>query len=229
MYLNGNFTVCLHMWASVRYSVYVKVKLSFHVSVVAHHRTIFRVSSLLPPYGIWTPIIRLGDKHLYPLSHLAGTNRSVSACTRGCEGLRGRLFRASSHLPSLLRQRLSSVGLYCISQASWPLSFQPILHFISLYVFCLHVCLYTICISSAQRGQKRVWDPRELELYMVTSHHGVLGLTPRFSGKATSVPNLSSPFQEVLSISNLWIGVPGLQMHTTASCLVGVLGITLRL
>ena len=38
------------------------------------------------------------------------------------------------------------------------------------WMFCLHVCLCTICIPSAQRGQKRPAGPLELEFQMVVSY-----------------------------------------------------------
>ena len=33
----------------------------------------------------------------------------------------------------------------------------------------LHESLYAICMSGARRGQKRTWDPLELELQIVVS------------------------------------------------------------
>ena len=33
------------------------------------------------------------------------------------------------------------------------------------------MCMCTMCVSVAGRGQKRVSDPLELELQMVVSHH----------------------------------------------------------
>ena len=35
----------------------------------------------------------------------------------------------------------------------------------------LHVCLWTMCMPSAQKAQRRVSDPLELELGAVVSHH----------------------------------------------------------
>lgn len=149
----GQVCATVYMWRSSCPS-------DFHVSVVAHHRTIFRVSSLLPPYGIWELNSHHQTWRQAPLpTEPSGGHKyvclHVCACTCGCEGLRGQLIGASSHFPSLLRQGLSSVGLYHITQASWPLSFQPILHFIlCLWVFCLHVCPCTMCISSAKEARR---------------------------------------------------------------------------
>lgn len=36
--------------------------------------------------------------------------------------------------------------------------------------YCLHVCLGTICVLSALRGQKRVTESLELEFKAVVSH-----------------------------------------------------------
>lgn len=46
-----------------------------------------------------------------------------------------------------------------------------IILFSCIGVFCLYVCLCTICVSSALRGQKRALDPLELELEVVGSCH----------------------------------------------------------
>lgn len=42
--------------------------------------------------------------------------------------------------------------------------------------FCLHVCLYSTCVSSTYIGQNRVLNPLELELLLMgVSHHGGTG------------------------------------------------------
>lgn len=38
-----------------------------------------------------------------------------------------------------------------------------------VWAFCLHVCLYIMCVPGATRGQKRVSDPQELKLQMLLS------------------------------------------------------------
>jgi hypothetical protein len=38
-------------------------------------------------------------------------------------------------------------------------------------VFCLHVCLCTMCVPCAHKGQKRASDPLELDFQTVVSHH----------------------------------------------------------
>lgn len=40
-----------------------------------------------------------------------------------------------------------------------------------LRVFCLHMCMYTVCVPHARGGQKRPTDALELEIQMVISHH----------------------------------------------------------
>lgn len=35
----------------------------------------------------------------------------------------------------------------------------------------LPVCMYTTCVSGAPRDQRTVWDPLELELWIVVNHH----------------------------------------------------------
>lgn len=44
-------------------------------------------------------------------------------------------------------------------------------NFLHMQMFCLHVCLCTIHVSSVFRAQKRVLDPLELKLPMVVSCH----------------------------------------------------------
>lgn len=43
--------------------------------------------------------------------------------------------------------------------------------FLFLYVFCLHLCIWTICLISAYRDQESVLGPLEMELWEVMSHH----------------------------------------------------------
>lgn len=40
-----------------------------------------------------------------------------------------------------------------------------------MWVFFLHVCMCTVCVSGACGVQKRVLDPLGLELQMVVSNH----------------------------------------------------------
>lgn len=40
-----------------------------------------------------------------------------------------------------------------------------------MYVFCLHECMYTMCVSDAYGGQKRASGPPKWELLMVVRHH----------------------------------------------------------
>jgi hypothetical protein len=43
-----------------------------------------------------------------------------------------------------------------------------------VWVFCLHVCLHTICVPGAHRGQKRDLDLGSLELELqIAGHHHV--------------------------------------------------------
>lgn len=50
------------------------------------------------------------------------------------------------------------------------------LHNFSLFYWggggrCLHVCLYTLYVSSAHRGEEKVSDSLELELEAIVSYH----------------------------------------------------------
>lgn len=44
-----------------------------------------------------------------------------------------------------------------------------------MYVFPLHVCMCTICISGAHGGQKRALNPQEISFQIVVSHHVNVG------------------------------------------------------
>lgn len=46
-----------------------------------------------------------------------------------------------------------------------------ILDLLSSYMFFLSVYLCTMCMPDTHRGQKRVSNPLELELWMVVNHH----------------------------------------------------------
>lgn len=59
-----------------------------------------------------------------------------------------------------------------------------------LWVFCLYVCLCTICVPRTWVGQKRGLDSLELELQMAVSYPVSLGIEPRSSGRAASVLSL---------------------------------------
>lgn len=39
-----------------------------------------------------------------------------------------------------------------------------------LNVFCLHVCMFVMCLSGAHGGQKRALNPLQLELQTVLNH-----------------------------------------------------------
>ena len=43
----------------------------------------------------------------------------------------------------------------------------------------LHVCMCAVYMSGAYRSQKMVLNPLALELQMVVSYHGVLGIKAR--------------------------------------------------
>jgi hypothetical protein len=58
-----------------------------------------------------------------------------------------------------------------------------------VWVFCLHICLCTVCVPGAHGSQRRVSDPLELELQFVVSCHVVLGIKPRSSEKVVSSLN----------------------------------------
>lgn len=59
-----------------------------------------------------------------------------------------------------------------------------------MWVFCLHVCIWTTCVMCYE-GQKRVPDLLELELQTVVSHPvWVLGTELRSSVRAAIVLNL---------------------------------------
>ena len=58
-------------------------------------------------------------------------------------------------------------------------------HFVLLYVFCLHVCMGTTCVSGAQGGQKRCWSPWS---WSDRWSWLVLGSKPRSSVRTASVP-----------------------------------------
>lgn len=49
-----------------------------------------------------------------------------------------------------------------------------------MWVFCLHVCPYAVCVPATCGGQKKVvFDPQELGLRMVVvSHHVGAGTEP---------------------------------------------------
>ena len=49
--------------------------------------------------------------------------------------------------------------------------FQIIIFILSIYMFCLHECMHTVCIPGAHGGQKRTSDAMELKLQMVVSLH----------------------------------------------------------
>lgn len=44
------------------------------------------------------------------------------------------------------------------------------LYFMDICV-CLHVCVFTVCVSATLESQKRVSDPLDLELEMIVSHY----------------------------------------------------------
>lgn len=35
---------------------------------------------------------------------------------------------------------------------------------------CLHVCMYSMCVTDACRGQKKVSDPLDVEFWIAASH-----------------------------------------------------------
>lgn len=57
----------------------------------------------------------------------------------------------------------------------------------TLLVFCLNVCMCTTCVSSTNRGRKRVADPLELEL--LEAMICVLVIDPGSTAKAASASN----------------------------------------
>jgi hypothetical protein len=59
--------------------------------------------------------------------------------------------------------------------------------YLCIGVFCLHVCMCTMCMPGAC-DQKKVPDPLELELWMVVSHHLSSGNKPRLSIRAANQP-----------------------------------------
>lgn len=83
-------------------------------------------------------------------------------------------------------------SLLIISQEP-ALLLQRFIYFAYTSGFCLYVCMCR-CISGCHRGQKRVLNALELELWMVMSHLGteVLYKTNRYS---YSQCHLSSPSQ----------------------------------
>lgn len=48
-------------------------------------------------------------------------------------------------------------------------------------MFCLHVCVCTMCMPDALRGQRRVSSPLGLEIPTVVAAMWVLGMKPRSS------------------------------------------------
>lgn len=50
-------------------------------------------------------------------------------------------------------------------------------------VFCLHVCLSTMCMPNALRGQRRVPSPLGLEIPTVVAAMWVLGMKPQSLGE----------------------------------------------
>lgn len=50
-------------------------------------------------------------------------------------------------------------------------------------VYCLYICLCTMCVLSARRGQKRALWVLKLELQMIMRHSVGLGIEPRSFGR----------------------------------------------
>lgn len=53
-----------------------------------------------------------------------------------------------------------------------------------MYMFFLHICLCTMCMPSAQRGQKTALGPLGLELRMVAGHRVDAGVSSGSAGRA---------------------------------------------
>ena len=68
-----------------------------------------------------------------------------------------------------------------------------------VWVFCLHVCLCTMCVH-VHRGQKRAVSLLELELQMVLSRMWVLGIESRSSERATNALSLWLSLQSQISL-----------------------------
>lgn len=61
----------------------------------------------------------------------------------------------------------------------------------SVWVFCLHVCMCTICAWHLRRSEDGT-GPLALELQMVVNHQANAGTKPRSSARATSALNHGS-------------------------------------
>lgn len=55
--------------------------------------------------------------------------------------------------------------------------------------FYLYVCLCTICMPSAHKGQKRLSNPLELEYQIAVTPMWVLGMETRSSRRAAGILN----------------------------------------
>lgn len=71
-------------------------------------------------------------------------------------------------------------------------------------MFCLYVCLHTVCVAGTHESQKRVSGPLELEFQIVSHHAGAGKLDPSPLQEqpvlSTSKPSLQ-PFFVALSFN----------------------------
>lgn len=65
-------------------------------------------------------------------------------------------------------------------------------------MFYLSVCLCTICMLDAHIGQKKAWDPIEVELWLVVSYYVGAGSKPWVYCKNKCSSQLSHPLSSPL-------------------------------
>lgn len=71
---------------------------------------------------------------------------------------------------------MTSVAIYILINGTQELPFHIristnvfLIYF--MYVFCIHICMFTICVPHDHRGQSRASNPLWLRLQMVVSPH----------------------------------------------------------
>lgn len=78
-------------------------------------------------------------------------------------------------------------------------------------MFCLHVCLCTVCVPGVWRGPRTLVRFPKIRLRWLWAAMWMLGMHPGPSGRAASVPTAEPPLQPGMYILNilvsLWISV----------------------
>lgn len=84
---------------------------------------------------------------------------------QSCLLLAGGLGRGSSFLKEYFKDVLFKV--LCM----WVFYLQVCMYACMYYVHALLACMYTMCMLGNKEDQKRAYDPLELELQTIVSHH----------------------------------------------------------